>query len=437
MFSQIRNRLTIFYTATTILFMLSFFVISYASLSWVIFSQQQHEVTLFAEEEAREHVEFLLQGQKQGPLPTLPPEDAGGSLFFYAYDNSNRLINASKATPALRAAVSDVIQHWNQPPGKVKLETIILAEDQTHYIMLARQPIQSGIEIMGAVYVGIDITNYYEVLRTLFFVMLVLCLIFLVAASGLGHLLTSRAMRAVSVAFSRQQEFVADASHELRTPLSVMLASVETIQENEDDQLSPFSRQVLADMKDEVLRMSKIVAGLLNLARGDAGAVPIVKEPFELDAMAQQVVRMLDPLARKSGVTLKVTTEGRTVLHADRERIEQLLLLLLDNALKHTPSGGSVELQIRAKSHQQVKIAVLDTGAGIAQEDQVRIFERFYRVDKARSRETGGTGLGLSIAKWIVEAHEGTIGVESRVGSGSKFTVILPQESLNSKQELF
>lgn len=435
MFSQIRNRLTIFYTATTVLFMLSFFVISYAGLSWVIYWQQQQQVLLFAEEEAREHVEFLLYAQEQRALPTLPPEDLGGSLFFYAYDNSNRLINAAKAPPSLRASVDNVMQQWSQPPGKVKLEAIT-ADDQTYYIMIASQPIQSELQTLGTVYVGMDITSYYEVLKTLFFVMLVLCLVFLVAASGFGHLLTSRAMKAIVVAFDRQREFVADASHELRTPLSVMLASVETIQESEEDRLSPFSQQVLADMKDEVLRMSRIVGGLLTLARGDAGAAPIIKEPLELDSMAQQIARMLDPLAKKSDITIKVTTEGRTVLQADCERIEQLLLILLDNALKHTPSGGNVNLQIATASHHQVKIVVQDTGSGIAPEDQLRIFERFYRVDKARSRETGGTGLGLSIAKWIVEAHQGTIGVESTRGSGSTFTVILPQGSLNKKQEL-
>ncbi|MDF2500439.1 MAG: integral rane sensor signal transduction histidine kinase [Anaerosporomusa subterranea] len=436
MFSQIRNRLTIFYTAILILFMLSFFVISYAALTWVIYLQQQQQVLLFAEEEAHEHAEILLQAQKQGSLPTVTSEEFSGSIFFYAYDNSGRLVNAAKPPSALHTSISDVIQKWNQPPGKAQLETISLSDDQKYYIMIARQPIQSGIETLGAVYVGIDITSYYEVLKTLFFVMLTLCLVFLVAASGLGHLLTSRAMKAIVVAFERQREFVADASHELRTPLSVMLASVETLEENEEDRLSSFSQQVLADMKDEVLRMSKIVGGLLTLARGDAGAAPIIKEPLELDTMAQQLARMLDPLAKKNGITIKVTTERRTVLQADRERIEQLLLILLDNALKHTPSGGSVNLQIATASHHQVKIVVHDTGAGIAPEDQLRIFERFYRVDKARSRETGGTGLGLSIAKWIVEAHQGTIGVESTMGSGSKFTVILPQGSLNNKQEL-
>jgi signal transduction histidine kinase len=175
---------------------------------------------------------------------------------------------------------------------------------------------------------------------------------------------------------------------------------------------------------------------LLTLARGDAGAAPIIKEPLELDRIAQQIARMLEPLAKKSGIAIKVTTEGCTVLQADRERIEQLLLILLDNALKHTPGGGSVELQIAARPRHQIKIVVHDTGAGIAPQDQLHIFERFYRVDKARSRETGGTGLGLSIAKWIVEAHEGTIGVESTLGSGSTFTVILPQGALNKSQEL-
>lgn len=427
MFSQIRNRLTFFYTAMMIFFVLTFIGTTYASLAWVLFYQQKQEVLLFAEEEAREHVEHLRQAADMGLPPSLLPSENGGALFSFVYDLSGRQIVAIEPATPLHSPVLELIRGGRVLPGEVKLEIITTPDHQTFYVMLASHPIESGSQPLGIAFVGMDITSYYEVLKTVLYIMLGLCLIFLVVSSGIGHLLAARAMKAVSLAFDRQREFIADASHELRTPLSVLLASVETVQDSEKDKLSPFSQQVLADMKDEVLRMSKIVSGLLTLARNDSGTTKLIKVDFDISTLAAQVIRTLEPVASKAKVRLTLSAQPGLSLTADYERTEQLLIILLDNALKSTPAGGSATLTVTSTG-KYVVISVKDTGTGIAKEEQVRIFERFYRVDKARSRETGGTGLGLSIAHWIVQAHNGTIEVKSDLGAGSSFIVTLPNK---------
>lgn len=427
MFAKIRNRLTLFYTGMMVLFLTAFLAITFVSLTWVLFLQQKQEVILFSAEEAHEHIDILRQAQRPDFHP-VHDEEGESALFFYAYDTLGRRAHAYEPAPVLRQPIQELISQWDLVPDDVKFTTIKQADGQEHYILMTSRLVQTEAENLGVVYVGKDVTSYYAVLKTVLAVTLVICAVFLIAAAWFGHFLASRAMEAAAVAFERQREFVADASHELRTPLSVMLASVETVQGQlrEETRLTLFSQQVLADMKDEILRMSKIVGGLLTLARGDAGAARLEKERFSLSELVCQTVRTFQPLADKRELELILQESQNIALYADRQRIEQLLLIILDNAIKHTPAGGRVAVKIAGRSRQGIQIEVSDSGVGIAAEEQDRIFERFYRVDKARSRESGGTGLGLSIAKWIVDSHGGTITVKSALGQGSRFTITLP-----------
>jgi signal transduction histidine kinase len=236
-------------------------------------------------------------------------------------------------------------------------------------------------------------------------------------------------MEPIKQTFERQREFLADASHELRTPLSVLLSSVDAVQSDDANVMSPFAHQVLVDMKDEIKKMSKIVGDLLTLARAENSQFNLMKEQFDLGPDVRQIIRTLNPMAQAKQITLKTEIMDNLLIYADRERIAQLFLILLDNAIKYTPNGGIVELSVRLTEvdSKELRISVRDNGIGIASEEQARIFERFYRVDKTRSREMGGSGLGLAIAKWIAEIHGGSIKVNSQPGAGSEFVVSLPQ----------
>ena len=221
--------------------------------------------------------------------------------------------------------------------------------------------------------------------------------------------------------FRAQQRFVADVSHELRSPLTAVRGNLDLLKRGAAD--DPTERaQMIEAMDSETARMSRLVSDLLLLARQDAG-IPIARHPVELDTLLLEIYRQAQITAR--GIKVTLGAEDQAIIVGDRDRLKQVLLNLVDNALKYTPQGGEVTLSL-TKDDAWVKISVRDTGIGIAPDDIPNLFGRFYRVDKARSRDAGGTGLGLAIAKSVVDAHNGKIMVESELGKGSTFTVWLP-----------
>lgn len=221
--------------------------------------------------------------------------------------------------------------------------------------------------------------------------------------------------------FRAQQRFVADVSHELRSPLTAVRGNLDLLRRGAaHDEVA--RAQALDTIDSEVARMIRLVSDLLLLARSDAG-VPIAKHPVELDTLLLEVYRQAQLTAK--GVHLTLGAEDQAIVLGDRDRLKQALLNLVDNAIKYTPPGGQVTLSLR-KDEEWVAVSVQDTGIGIAAENIPHLFERFYRVDKARSRDAGGTGLGLAIAKSVVEAHNGKLTVESQLGKGSTFTIWLP-----------
>ncbi|MEZ4728130.1 MAG: ATP-binding protein [Caldilineaceae bacterium] len=239
--------------------------------------------------------------------------------------------------------------------------------------------------------------------------------------------------------FDTQERLIADVSHELRTPLTTMQGNIELLQrmvtaESGLDRKSgnnhELLRETLSEVEQETIRMSKMINDLLLLAQADSGALQLQLAPVEMDTLLLEVYRQAKRMAdlRKGACMLDVRLghEDQALVWGDRERLRQLLLNLTDNAIKYTPEGGAVTLSL-ANEEGWVRIAVSDTGIGIHPDNQGEIFHRFYRTDKARSRELGGSGLGLSIVQWIAQAHRGRVTVESEVQRGSTFTLWLPE----------
>ena len=224
-----------------------------------------------------------------------------------------------------------------------------------------------------------------------------------------------------------RDEFVANASHELKTPLATMKLLSESIlyQENPDPAMV---KEFFGDVNHEVDRLTRIVTELLRLVQEDTSDGQLIIEELELDRLVGRVCARLDGLARNKGITLTTALEP-VKLQGDPMRLEQVAVNLVENAIKYTDEG-TVSVRVAPEEGHAV-FEVKDTGIGIPKESIEHLFERFYRVDKARSRSTGGTGLGLSITEKLVAQHHGTIDVESTLGEGSCFTVRLPlrQES--------
>lgn len=226
----------------------------------------------------------------------------------------------------------------------------------------------------------------------------------------------------LEAAFAHQSRFTSDASHELRTPVSVILAQVQTVLSRERSGAE--YREALEACQRAALRMRRLTESLLELARLDAGQQPMKHETFDLARVARDCVELVRPLAAERGLELKCDLPVAECV-GDSERIGQVATNLLTNAIHFNREHGQVRISTRAENGS-VLLTVEDTGVGIPAEDLPHIFERFYRVDKSRSRIQGRTGLGLAIAKAIVDAHSGTVEVSSQPGHGSSFNVKLP-----------
>ena len=223
-----------------------------------------------------------------------------------------------------------------------------------------------------------------------------------------------------------RNQFVSNASHELKTPLTTMKIMLETVM-YQPDMPEELKQEFMQDMNHEIDRLTGIVTDLLTLTKMDSERGEMKKEPVNMSALTQEVLRLLTPAAEKRGQRLSGEVEPGLQMTGDRARLNQILYNLTDNAIKYTPDGGEIRVSLREEEDCLVW-RVADNGVGIPEEDQEHIFERFYRVDKARSRETGGTGLGLSIVKQLVSMHDGEITVSSEPGKGSEFKVVFPQE---------
>ncbi len=224
-------------------------------------------------------------------------------------------------------------------------------------------------------------------------------------------------------AFQQTRRFLADASHELRTPLTMMQAELEAIHERTD--LKPNIRELAASGLDEVQRLKTIVEGLLALSRLDAGEALEQRTSVDLAELAATTADQMCLVAEDKGVSVACHSGAKVMVEGDRSRLKQVMVNLLDNAIKYTPSGGTVTLKVFTQEDKAVT-EVQDNGIGIPPEAVPRVFDRFFRVDKARSRELGGAGLGLAIVKSICVAHGGRVEVQSEEGTGSRFTVSLP-----------
>jgi len=220
-----------------------------------------------------------------------------------------------------------------------------------------------------------------------------------------------------------RRDFIANVSHELRTPLTSIQGYAETLLDSSSE--NHHSREFLEIIRKNANRMSRLTEDLLTLARVESGEQRFAGEPVAPGELLHDAVESFHELAKAHGIELMIEDTAPSSVSADREAIHQVFSNLIDNALKYAASGGRLVLGARP-SERGVEFYVRDFGAGISSEHLPRIFERFYRVDKARSRESGGTGLGLAIAKHIVLAHGGAIRAESELNHGSVFLFTLP-----------
>lgn len=224
-----------------------------------------------------------------------------------------------------------------------------------------------------------------------------------------------------------RREFVANVSHELRTPLSLIKGYVETLIDGAKDDPAVALR-FLQTIEKHADRLTFLIEDLLTISRLESGQIVMNLQPFELVPLVDHVLEDLGSRAAEKNITLRNTIPPGTKIRADGDRLEQVLFNLIDNAIKYGKPDGLVEVSGRLLDDKWVEVSVRDDGPGIPADAKDRVFERFYRIDRARSRDAGGTGLGLSIVKHIVQSHGGEVWIESELGKGSTFFFTLPRE---------
>lgn len=442
MFERTRRRLTKQYSGVLMIFLGLFVIIVYYGLYLYIYGDQRARLNELADTE----IGILQQWADQDPDPYRRPQSDIEKSFTVSADQSFYYLLVRNGNVNL---AGEVRQEWREPllefisEGKFKKQGITKIklnlgeasvagstgrEETSRFYGTSRELLWKGEQI-GTLYIGRDVTFHYHLFFRLSILLIGLTMLFFVLALWLSHQMSRKAMIPIVGAYARQREFVADASHELRTPLSVVLTSIEALQLEETIERNPFSNKVLDGMKDEVNAMAKLTADLLQLARSDSGEFALNRSPFNASAAAESAMDKLRAAAEAKGIAFRLQSPGAVTVNWDAERLKQLLVLLIDNAIKYTPDGGAVDVIVTEsveKGSRFLYVQVKDTGSGIAPEAISRIFDRFYRQDKSRTRQTGGHGLGLAIAKNIVDASQGTIHVDSIVGVGSTFTVRIP-----------
>lgn len=426
MFEYTRKALAKEYTKMLAITIAGTTMILYVFFNYSIYLQHREIIEVFAYEESEEWHNALKSSMGVG----LDEDDNNKdyNLFYYAYDINNKKVGQHSAPDNIEnKLVKDVFNNLENNSIKFKLFFDGDMKSIVAYMAIKKGIYDDGVQI-GTLYAGKNMTNYLNfIIKTLFCLMLLFLVIIKISAL-MARKMADKAMVPIINNFELQKNFTADASHELRTPLSVFLASVETIQRDKKNILSDFSQQVLKDLKDEIQYMKKITEKLLHLARIDnMKKGKDIQEKVLINELLPELYRKFQALADEKFIDITINMNEECWSFVNREQIFQVLKILLDNALKYTSEYGRIELILEQSADNKVRIIVKDNGIGIAPEDCHKIFERFFRVDKARLRKNGGSGLGLAIAYELVKKNNGTLTVQSQLDKGSSFILELPK----------
>lgn len=361
-----------------------------------------------------------------GELPVDPSLVKKGEMMSLMYDADGNIIIDQMTDSPYAAALTAIRASWPEPENETELLYFRDKNGTLHFFLAGGCTFWENGQIQARLYTFLNLEDYYDMAVDGMYFLFLLCAVCIMLAADGGYYMAAKNIKPLEILFAREHEFAADASHELRTPLTVLSLGVESLQNDDESKLSGFAQEVLRDMQHETKYMSRLIEALLTLARGDEENTPLARAKVDLTEVAVKVCNKMRPLAAKKGLGLEYAAGDapQVFILGDKNKMEQLLIIFIDNAIKYSESG-TITVTVDADSMHAV-IKVMDEGIGISESDAQKIFERFYRVDKARSRAAGGFGLGLNIARIIVVRHGGTVSVKPRSPYGSIFTVRLP-----------
>jgi signal transduction histidine kinase len=367
------------------------------------------------EQEARHQAKNVLGGEQREVLA-----EGSDEFGWVVLGSGGRVIDRDAAAPSLGLPRPDLAREALEEEDAIF--TTIRGEDGN--VRAVSMPIYESGEVSGVIQYARSLQVIKETVRGLILVLLPLVVGALGLAAVGGLYMARRAVRPIRETFGRQRAFIADASHELKTPLTLIRVDTEVLRgklQGQDEM--ELAEEVLA----EADRMGTILTDLLTMARLDAGALDVARKPFDLSVLIEEETERFRVRAVHEGVRLEVRVPEELLATGDPAKTGQILAALLDNALRYTPSGGSIEVNAR-RQDGMIEATVADTGPGILPEHLPRVFDRFYRAESARTRKGGGTGIGLAIARGLAHAQDGELDAVTAGDGGAMFRLKLPAD---------
>lgn len=464
--NSIRSRLTAWHVAV-----LGFFLILFSVLLYAFLSKRLHEsIDNSLKVSANVIQKAALLDYSRTPLPGLDiffDQFFGGgntNKFYRIYDGSGHVGSRSKGIDASQFPLTQNA-YTRAGKGEHSFETFKLSSSRR--IRVITMPVLRNGNLVNLIQVGTSMEWVEDTLKNLrIFLFAAIPGVLILSTLG-GRFMAARALKPVAAitrtaqdiahggdlsrripmpevedeignlantfnemmdkldkSFARIRQFSSDASHELRTPLTVLKGQSELVLSKTRSKAE--YKEVLASNLEEINYMSRILEDLLTLSKGDEGEISLEREPVDLGTIIEEVGRQGEIFADEKDVKIILAYLEPVTILGDAHRLKQMVWILLHNAVKFTPGGGEIKITLQDLD-DTVYFTIKDTGIGIPEQDLPKIFDRFYRVDKARSRNEGGSGLGLSICKYIVDRHQGSIDVESQLGEGTKFKIRFPK----------
>ncbi|OLB44691.1 MAG: hypothetical protein AUG82_06060 [Ktedonobacter sp. 13_1_20CM_4_53_11] len=433
MFQGLRVSLTLWYCVVLGAALVLFGVALYFGVQYSLLTPIEND----AAGHARAHVgQWLSESPFRGACPLLAPYAPPGQFgapsgqpftmneIVVCFDQNGSLPSYENTTGLPSAFLNNNLVKSALSTGQPATDIVNGGTRGSIYRYAQVVPNPKGSGYVGVVLIGESIQAQQNALSLLLNLLLAIGGVALLGAGLGGLFLANRALAPARLAWSNQQRFIADAAHELRTPLTLLRADAEVLLRSRE-QLAAEDAALLEDIVAEANHMGTLASNLLTLARLDNSSSHQEHEVVDLEDVAHAGARRIQALAEQREISVQVESNETALVIGDPTLLEQAVLALLDNAIKYNRHGGHVTVRTAAKQGQAF-LEVSDTGIGIAAEDLPHLGERFYRVDKARSREAGGTGLGLSIVRSIAVAHGGTLSVTSTPDQGTTATLTLP-----------
>lgn len=411
------------------------FTVIFTIFSFIIFGQVQSTLYSQADKELESFKERLTDnvnvGEDHGPLPGKENQDfpqidnkrenPNPRIVVINWDKAGNIVNEREIGSLF---YENYLTDYKLDKTKIDEITMTSINEQYEFRYLLFEDTNEADDI-AYTQLLINVNAEQAIISNFVRLVTICSVIFIILSISASILLSKKMMKPIIQSWNKQAEFVENASHELRTPLTIIQNKLELLLRSPQERIADKFENIALSLS-ETRRLSKLTTDLLTLARADSAETELTLQNVEVDALVRDVCAPYQEIAESQEKHFWLNLKCPISIKADATRLHQLLVILLDNALKYTGENDSIGVKTYIED-QRVVIEMSDTGIGIKEENMQYIFERFYREDRARSRETGGVGLGLSIAQWIVKKHRGSIKVMKNQNKGTTFIIKLPK----------